>query len=223
MRSRVVLGRASAVWLSVGLTLTLVATGCGSDSMGPSAYLFGTWDLIGFTDMGVSAKTTGTAEFRADGTFRVNGTITFPGEPAESIALDGSYDQNGSSHHRRTQSCCVEGHNWWRPLWEPYAHLVYKGGPWLTNVASAQTRLSRSARLWGWTGRQLISSSSAADWRWNWSMARGIQRPTSRTTISAHREDRLGAPQGISGLLHTLGQARSRSGCLLGVAKVSAT
>jgi hypothetical protein len=47
--------------------------------------------------MGASAVTTGTCEFRADGTFEVNGTITFPGEPTESLVIDGSYVQSGST------------------------------------------------------------------------------------------------------------------------------
>jgi hypothetical protein len=63
--------RATAVRLCLGLTLALIVASCGSDSTGPSGSLTGTWDLIGFADMGVSAVTTGTAEFRADGTFGV--------------------------------------------------------------------------------------------------------------------------------------------------------
>ena len=94
MSIRVVQRRA---WLSLALFLGLSATGCGTDSTGPSGSLVGTWDVLGFTDTGVAAATTGTAEFRADGTFSVSGTIAFPGEPAESLMIDGSYDQNGSA------------------------------------------------------------------------------------------------------------------------------
>jgi hypothetical protein len=101
--------RATAVRLCLGLTLALIVASCGSDSTGPSGSLTGTWDLIGFADMGVSAVTTGTAEFRADGTFGVSGTITFPGEPTEPLAVEGTYDQN-----RRTVALTIGGQtsNW---------------------------------------------------------------------------------------------------------------
>ncbi len=56
-----------------------------------------TLDLIGFTDAGVAAATTGTAVFRADGTFSIDGTGTFPGEPTEAIAADGTFQQSGNS------------------------------------------------------------------------------------------------------------------------------
>jgi hypothetical protein len=97
------------VWLPLALILGLFAAGCGSDPTGPSASLVGTWEVLGFTDMGVAATTTGTAEFRADGTFVVSGTIAFPGEPAESLMIDGSYNQNGSTVSLTTDS---ETSNW---------------------------------------------------------------------------------------------------------------
>jgi hypothetical protein len=68
---------------------------CSDDSTGPGVSLVDTWDLIGFTDMGIAAGTTGTWEFRADGTFSVNGTVTFPGEPTDSLVISGTYVQNG--------------------------------------------------------------------------------------------------------------------------------
>jgi hypothetical protein len=83
-------------WLSVGLVATLLGAAC-ADSTAPGTSLVGTWDLVGFTDMGIAAATTGTSEFRADGTFEVNGTITFPGEPTESLLIDGTYVQSGST------------------------------------------------------------------------------------------------------------------------------
>jgi hypothetical protein len=94
MRILLVHGR---VWLPSTLILGLFAAACGSYPTAPSGSLAGTWDVLGFTDMGVAATTTGSAEFRADGTFVVSGTIAFPGEPAESLVIDGSYDQNGST------------------------------------------------------------------------------------------------------------------------------
>jgi hypothetical protein len=70
---------------------------CGSENTGPSTSLVGTWDLVGFTDMGIAAATTGTWTFRSDGTLSVNGTITFPGEPTEPLVAEGSYIQRGES------------------------------------------------------------------------------------------------------------------------------
>lgn len=83
--------------LLVGLVAALLGAACGTDSTGPSTSLVGTWDLVGFTDMGASAVTTGTCAFRSDGTFEIKGTITFPGEPTDSLLLDGGYVQNGST------------------------------------------------------------------------------------------------------------------------------
>jgi hypothetical protein len=70
---------------------------CATDNAGPSLSLVGTWDLVGYTDMGVAAATTGTWIFRSDGTMSVNGTITFPGEATEPLISDGSYVQSGQS------------------------------------------------------------------------------------------------------------------------------
>jgi hypothetical protein len=75
---------------------TLLAA-CGTDNTGPTPSLVGTWDLVGFTDMGIAAATTGTWIFRSDGTLSVDGTITFPGEPTEALIADGTYVQSGSS------------------------------------------------------------------------------------------------------------------------------
>ena len=85
-----------AVWLSLAFGAPILGA-CGDDSTAPSPPLTGTWDLIGFTDMGISAVTTGTCEFRPDGTFDINGTITFPGEPTESLVIAGSYVQSGTT------------------------------------------------------------------------------------------------------------------------------
>ena len=74
----------------------LLAAACGKNSTEPSTSLVGTWDFIGFTDMGVAAVTTGTWVFRADSTLSVNGTITFPSEPTDSLVVDGTYAQSGN-------------------------------------------------------------------------------------------------------------------------------
>lgn len=75
----------------------IAACGCGDDTTSPSRSLVGTWDLVEFTDAGVSATTTGTWLFRSDGTFSVNGTITFPGEPTDPIVVDGTYVKNADT------------------------------------------------------------------------------------------------------------------------------
>jgi hypothetical protein len=83
-----------AAGLAVAAAGTLLGA-CGSDSTAPTPELVGTWDLVGFTDSGVAAVTTGTWIFRSDGTMHVDGTVTFPGEPTEPLALDGGYVQTG--------------------------------------------------------------------------------------------------------------------------------
>ena len=59
--------------------------------------LVGTWDFIGFSDAGVDAQTTGTMVFRTDGTFTIQGTVTYPGEPTDNISDFGTYQQNGTT------------------------------------------------------------------------------------------------------------------------------
>jgi hypothetical protein len=44
--------------------------------------------------MGVAAQTTGTWVFRIDRTFSATGTITFPGEPPDSLVVSGTYAQS---------------------------------------------------------------------------------------------------------------------------------
>lgn len=77
--------------------LILSAAACKSDSAAPSISLIGAWDLIGFTDGGVAAATTGTWSFAADSSFSVSGTVTFPGEPTDSLVIAGTYVQYGNS------------------------------------------------------------------------------------------------------------------------------
>jgi hypothetical protein len=71
--------------------LVLVVSACGDDGTGPAASLVGTWNIVGFSDMGVNAATTGTWVFRADGTFAAKGTVAFPGAPGEAVILAGTY------------------------------------------------------------------------------------------------------------------------------------
>ena len=83
--------------LRVAALLVLLSAACGKDTTAPATSVVGTWHLVGFSDMGVAAVTTGTWVFRADRTFSVNGTTTFPGEPTDSLLMDGTYLQNGNS------------------------------------------------------------------------------------------------------------------------------
>jgi len=82
--------------LRAAALVALLAGACGTDSTAPGTSLVGTWDLVGFTDAGVAALTTGTWTFRGDRTFRVRGTITFLGEPTDSLVVDGTYFQGGT-------------------------------------------------------------------------------------------------------------------------------
>jgi hypothetical protein len=68
----------------------------GGDTAGPSPSLVGSWEFVGFSDAGVQASTTGSVVFRADETFSWEGTVTFPGEPLDSIVVSGTYHQDGS-------------------------------------------------------------------------------------------------------------------------------
>jgi hypothetical protein len=67
--------RTSIVLRAGGLAVVAAGTllaACGSDSTAPGPELVGTWDLVGFTDSGVAAVTTGTWIFRSDGTMHVD-------------------------------------------------------------------------------------------------------------------------------------------------------
>ena len=83
---------------SIRLALSLVAlfaVACGDDPVSPGDGLVGEWDLVGFVDGGVEATVTGTATFRSDGTFTMVGTVSFPGEPSEAVAISGTYEVSG--------------------------------------------------------------------------------------------------------------------------------
>jgi hypothetical protein len=76
-------------------TLAWAGVACG-DETGPQISLVGTWDFIGFSDAGIEAATTGTWTFEANNAFHVIGTVTFPGEPTDSLVVSGSYSQQES-------------------------------------------------------------------------------------------------------------------------------
>ena len=63
----------------------------GENSLTPAQKLMGTWDIMGYSDHGIAGATTGSATFGDDGTFAVLGTVTYPGEPVDSLDVSGTY------------------------------------------------------------------------------------------------------------------------------------
>lgn len=76
--------------LTIALALLAGTPGC-DDGAGPSRSLIGNWELASFSDHGVVGVTTGTMEFQPSGTFEVLGTVTYPGEPMDSLKLEGTW------------------------------------------------------------------------------------------------------------------------------------
>lgn len=81
-----------APWALV--TAVAFALGCGATA--PQQSIVGDWALLSFTDHGVVGTTTGTVTFNDDGTWGAIGTVTYPGEPEDSIAVSGTYRVNGN-------------------------------------------------------------------------------------------------------------------------------
>lgn len=77
------------------LSLVLLLLSCG-DSGGPSDDLTGAWNLIGYSDAGTPAVTSGTAIFRANGTFSIDGVLTFPNEPPDPVSITGTWSIDGN-------------------------------------------------------------------------------------------------------------------------------
>jgi hypothetical protein len=85
------------------LLLALVVLAC-DDSTGPAPGLQGSWLLAEYVDAGVVGTTSGTMTFDPNGTFATEGTVTYPGEPEDSLTTSGSWSQKGS-----TVTLVVEG------------------------------------------------------------------------------------------------------------------
>lgn len=84
--------------LLITALLLCIFNSCGSDKpTRPHQTLEGTWDLIGFSDHGVSGVTTGSATFLPDGTFGILGTVTYPGETTDSLNTAGTYHVVGAA------------------------------------------------------------------------------------------------------------------------------
>jgi hypothetical protein len=84
--------------LLVAALLLCTLSSCENDKpTRPSQKLEGTWDLIGYSDHGVSGVTTGSVTFLNDGTFVILGTVTYPGEPTDSLNVSGTYRVLGAT------------------------------------------------------------------------------------------------------------------------------
>lgn len=79
---------------TAGFLLPVLLCACGDDPLGSGFTLLGEWDLVGFSDAGVPAATSGSAIFRSDGTFSIAGTVTFPGEPPDPVSIEGTYEES---------------------------------------------------------------------------------------------------------------------------------
>jgi hypothetical protein len=71
--------------------LLAVVIGACSSSTSVGEMLLGSWSIAGFDDRGTEGETTGTWTFSADGTFAALGTITYPGEPTDSLRVSGTW------------------------------------------------------------------------------------------------------------------------------------
>lgn len=73
--------------------VALLPLACGGTA--PEQSILGVWALESFTDNGVVGATTGTVTFNDDGTWSVVGTVTYPGEPTDSLVVNGTYSLAG--------------------------------------------------------------------------------------------------------------------------------
>lgn len=83
--------------LVVAAALGMGVLGACSESSTIGDQLLGTWNLAGYADAGQPAVTTGTWTFFDDATFRVLGTVTYEGEPTDSLDIAGEWQERGPS------------------------------------------------------------------------------------------------------------------------------
>jgi hypothetical protein len=113
--------------IQVALAFSLLSS-C-SDSSTPTPSIIDTWALLSFTDHGVVGVTTGTVTFRPDSTFEVVGTVTYPGEPTDSLGLAGTYTVQGT----RLTLTAGTGAGDWDMLWTGQQFILTLRGPLPTN------------------------------------------------------------------------------------------
>ena len=77
--------------------LFAVAVGACSDTETIGDRLLGTWTLASFEDRGTVGVTTGTWTFSDDGVFSALGTVTYPGEPTDSLRVEGTWREYSQS------------------------------------------------------------------------------------------------------------------------------
>ena len=113
--------------LHLGLVLLLVA-GCGQDSHSPEPEpersLVGTWDVIGLQLGSIEAVvTTGTWEFKEDGTYSVNLYVELPDGPIDQLIQDGVYVSDG-------ETVAFDGSDFhWQLIWDGDLVILDNGQP----------------------------------------------------------------------------------------------
>ena len=71
----------------------VILVGCGDGDSGGT--LLGTWDLIAYSEHGVAATASGSAVFGGGGEFTITAEITYPGEPPDTIQVNGTWSMQG--------------------------------------------------------------------------------------------------------------------------------
>lgn len=127
------------VFMSVLGLLALM--GC-NDSTGPNDDLTGHWELIGYSDAGVAGITTGGAVFRANGTFDIDGTVTYPSEPTEPIQVSGTWSIQGNIVTLDTGS---ESGRWVRSVVQGNTLLTLEGSQPPTTITLRRAGLEGAA------------------------------------------------------------------------------
>ncbi len=111
--------------LHIGLVL-LPITGCGHDSHSPEREpersLVGTWDVIGLQLGTIEAVvTTGTWEFREDGTYSVNLYVELPDGPIDPLIEEGVYVSDG-------ETVAFRGSDFhWQLIWDGDMVILHNG------------------------------------------------------------------------------------------------
>jgi hypothetical protein len=136
-------------WVLAGASLVLLG-GCGADDPdGPAPSLAGVWSLASYADHGVVATTSGTATFDTDGSFAITGELTYPGEPADSLLVSGTWSMTGN----RVVLTTGEGSGTWVVSCTAAEATLVLEGPSPTNVIhlhrlGAFSLAGRSGQRW---------------------------------------------------------------------------